>query len=72
VDGRRLVDDWGPHRERVGRGSIELVAGQRYPLVLEYRDLSGAAVIRLLWSGPGTRRAVVPAERLFPGGAGTP
>jgi hypothetical protein len=72
VDGHRVVDDWGPHGEHVARGTVQLVAGQRYPLLLEYRDVSGAAVIRLLWSGPGTRRAVVPAERLFPGAGGHP
>jgi len=67
IDGRRIVDDWGPHVERTRRATVDLVAGRRYPIVLEFHDLSGAALVRLLWSGPGIARQVVPAARLFPG-----
>jgi hypothetical protein len=66
VDGRRLVDDWGPHGERTARGTLALEAGHRYSVVLEMHDRSGSALVRLLWSGPGVPRQVVPAARLFP------
>jgi hypothetical protein len=33
---------------------------------LEYRDPSGTAALRLLWSAPGLARQVVPASQLFP------
>jgi alpha-L-fucosidase len=69
VDGRLVVDDWGPHAEHAARGVVALVAGQRYPIVVEYRDVSGAALVRLLWSAPGVPRQVVPAASLFPGSA---
>jgi hypothetical protein len=65
VDGRKVVDDWGPHGERTRRGTIALVAGRRYPIVLEYRELQGPAMLRLLWSAPGVPREVVPSARLF-------
>ena len=66
VDGRLVIDDWGPHGEHTARGVAPLAAGQRYPIVLEYREESGAALVRLLWSGPGVPRQVVPASSLFP------
>jgi len=65
VNGTKLVDDWGPHPERTARGAILLEAGKHYPIVVEMHDLAGPALVRLLWSGPGTPRQVVPAERLF-------
>jgi glucose/arabinose dehydrogenase len=70
VDGRLLVDDWGPHAERTRRATVNLIAGRRYPLLLEYHDISGDASVRLLWSGPSVPRGVVPSVRLFP--ASTP
>jgi hypothetical protein len=66
VGGAKLVDDWGPHAERTARGATLLEAGQRYPIVVEMHDLAGPALVRLLWSGPGTPRQVVPSVRLFP------
>lgn len=69
LDGRLLIDDWGPHAERTSRGTVSLVAGRRYSIVVEYHDTSGPAMLRLLWSGPGVPRQVVPSARLFPSAA---
>lgn len=33
---------------------------------MDFHDNGGAALARLLWSSPGTPRAVVPADHLFP------
>lgn len=48
------------------RGTLALTAGQRYNLVLEYVENTGAANVRLEWSAPGLPREVIPAARLFP------
>jgi len=48
------------------RGSIPLIAGRKYDLVMEYYDNGGGAFARLLWSSPQTPKAVVPADHLFP------
>jgi glucose/arabinose dehydrogenase len=69
VDGVPVVDDWGPHSERTARGTIALQAGRRHDLRLEMHDAGGPARVRLLWSGPGIPRQVVPSARLFPGAA---
>ena len=66
VNGVRLVNDWTDHGVVENRGSIALTAGRKYPLVMEYYDNSGGGLARLLWSSPGTPKAVVPADHLFP------
>jgi glucose/arabinose dehydrogenase len=66
IDGRLVIDDWQDHATQVTPGTIQLEAGHRYSLRLDYHDTAGRASLRLLWSAPGLPRQVVPAERLFP------
>ena len=66
VNGTLLVDGWTEHAARVDQGTINLTAGQRYTVKLEYHDLAGEAGVRLLWSAPGLPRQVLPASQLFP------
>src|SRR6185369_5976703 len=47
-------------------GSIALVAGQKYDIVIEYYESGGSALTRLLWSSASTPRANVPSSQLFP------
>jgi hypothetical protein len=60
-----LVNDWTDHGVVENRGSIPLVAGRRYDLVMEYYDNAGGALARLLWSSQHTPKAVIPADHLF-------
>jgi len=53
-------------------GMIDLVAGQRYSIRLEYYDNTGQAVAKLLWSSPSTPKQIVPADRLSPTAAPAP
>ena len=65
VNGVRLINDWTDHGIVENRGSIALVAGRKYDLVMEYYDNGGGAFAKLLWSSAGTPKAVIPANRLF-------
>src|SRR5215211_5582218 len=40
VNGQLLIDDWESHTARTRTGTIELVAGQRYDIRLDYFDLT--------------------------------
>ncbi len=60
-----LVDEWTNHGPRTYSGSVALEAGQRYPLVLEYYENTGGAMVRLEWSSASQSREVVPASQLF-------
>jgi hypothetical protein len=78
VDGRLIVDDWTDHAATENSGSIALVAGRLYDIRVEYYERAGGAVMRLLWSGAGLPKGVIPRERLHssssssgPGGGGS-
>ena len=44
---------------------VSMEAGKKHPLKLTYFDWTGSARVRLLWSGPGVAKSVVPKERLY-------
>ncbi|MEI6714513.1 MAG: PA14 domain-containing protein [Verrucomicrobiota bacterium] len=73
VNGQLLVDHWNDHPATVDKGVIQLVAGQRYDLKLEYYQGSGSGQISMMWSSPTQVQEVVPFGALFlPGATSTP
>ncbi len=54
-----LINDWNSRTTKVDSGSYALVAGQSYDIEIQYRDVTGAAVIQLAWSSPSTPREVI-------------
>lgn len=64
VNGQLLIDEFqtGSVVEQVG--SIELVAGRRYPIQLEYLENSGEASVSLEWMSASQPREVIPAAKL--------
>lgn len=70
VKGARLVNHWTAHTatDDTAAKPLKLVAGRRYPVVMEYFDSTGPGEIRLRWRPPGAGDFTpVPAERLYPG-----
>jgi len=67
VNGQPLVNDWKDHLETESSGTISLVAGQKYDIVMEYYDNLGPASARLRWSSPSTWKEEIPAGNLFTG-----
>jgi hypothetical protein len=67
VNGVLLTDEWSAHTSKtVTTGGINLIAGQRYAIKIEYYDKLGSAVARLRWITPGTDKiAAIPAHRLY-------
>ena len=63
VDGRKVTSDPLPHSARESAGSLALEAGWR-PVVLEYYERAGDAVLSLSWRGPGFAKEPVPAAAL--------
>jgi hypothetical protein len=70
VNGAPLVNDWTDHMKTVDMGTIGLVAGQRYDLVLEYYNDGASGTARLQWASPSTPLEIVPSIFLFPSGKG--
>ncbi|MEJ2704505.1 MAG: PA14 domain-containing protein [Sedimentisphaerales bacterium] len=66
IDGRQLVDNWTDHASTENSGTIDLVAGNTYSLVMEYYENGGGAVAELRWSSPHTPKQLIPQAALAP------
>lgn len=66
VNGTRVVDQWTTHSSRVDSGTITLTAGVPVPVVLEYFEQTGSAVVQLRWSSPSQPAELVPTDRMRP------
>ena len=64
VDGQLLVDRWVDRGTTENRGTIDLVAGNSYSLIMEYYDNTGGAVAELRWSSPRTPKQLIPQAAL--------
>jgi endonuclease/exonuclease/phosphatase family metal-dependent hydrolase len=64
VNDKLVVSDWSNHGPRERSGTIDLKAGQNYPIKLEYYESTGGAVAKLLWSSPSQAKQVIPAQQL--------
>ena len=71
VNGVAVIDNWTNHDPATDTSAaINLVAGVRVDIRLEYYAGTGAATIRLRWLTPGNAAFVaVPAARLWPSAA---
>ena len=67
VNGQLVIDNFTPHGPTVDTSAVlNLVAGQRYSIVVEYQEYTGGALMQLRWKPPGdTLFSVVPASRLY-------
>ncbi|GAA4454794.1 hypothetical protein GCM10023189_21730 [Nibrella saemangeumensis] len=67
VNNQLLIDNWTPQGPTPREGSINLTAGQKYDIKVEYFEAYGGAQALLYWVVPGSGSAiVVPRERLYP------
>ncbi|MEZ4702970.1 MAG: PQQ-dependent sugar dehydrogenase [Rhodothermales bacterium] len=66
VDDVLLIDNWLDQEPTRFDAAIDLEAGRRYNLKMEYYEHGGEAVARLLWTPPGGSEAPIPSDRLYP------
>ncbi len=64
VADRQLIDQWASPISFEASGEIHLSAGDPVRVRMDYFEESSAAQARLLWSGPGISRQVVPERNL--------
>jgi hypothetical protein len=73
VNGQQLISDWpGGHAPVWLEGTIDLTAGQKYPISLDFNQGGGGAQAQLYWEYPGQGSQIIPQSRLYPDGANTP
>jgi hypothetical protein len=66
VNGKLLVDDWKDHAPTESSGKINLQAGQKYDIVMEYFENQLGATAKLSWSSASRAKEIIPMERLYP------
>lgn len=65
LNGKTLIDDW-ELATSVRSSKADLVAGQRYHLIVDYRGLSADPWFKLDWIVPGEELAALNAKYLYP------
>ena len=65
LDGQQLVDDWNVHGDKENSVQVEMVAGRKYPIRLEYFQGDNGAQVQLKWTNPNGVSMVVPRTQLY-------
>ncbi|HEX7314764.1 MAG TPA: PA14 domain-containing protein [Pyrinomonadaceae bacterium] len=66
VDDKLVIDNNAGHTSTEDRGTIELEAGRRYSIRMEFYEGTGDAEAQLLWSSASQTKEVIPQDVLFP------
>jgi hypothetical protein len=66
IDGQLVIDDWRMHSATTNHAEVDLVAGRKHEIELEYYDGMRHAIARLEWKSASQAREIVPTERLAP------
>jgi hypothetical protein len=66
VNNRLLIDQWVDQDSIEQNGTIDLQAGKKYSIKLEYYENYGGAKARLLWKTPSGYKGIVPKNVLYP------
>jgi hypothetical protein len=65
VGGKWVIDNFTNHVPTYNTGTIDLVAGQRYAIEIEYYDATRESVLQLNWAAPGLPFERVPTSQLY-------
>jgi len=68
VNGAQLINNWTDHSPTTDTSAtVNLVAGQKVMITMEYYERGGGAVARLRWQMPGsTTYSAIPGSALYP------
>jgi DNA-binding beta-propeller fold protein YncE len=66
VDNKLIIDHWQVQSEKKWSATIDLQAGQNYPIRLDYYDNTAGAKAQLIWDTPSGPEHVIPSYRLSP------
>jgi Ca2+-binding RTX toxin-like protein len=70
VNGQTIINNFTDHAPTEDRGTITLVAGQRYDIQIDYFQGGGGATAQLLWSSARQSKQVIPQSQLYNSGGG--
>jgi PA14 domain len=65
VNGQQLINSWNDHSVQQNSGKINLQAGQKYDIKVDYYEHGGSAVAQLYWSAPDITQQIIPKSYLY-------
>jgi hypothetical protein len=65
-DGKLQVDDWWCDQDTGNSFTVDLEAGKKYSIRIEYYDMALVAKMKLEWESASVPRQVVPTTQLYP------
>ncbi len=65
VNGTQVINNWTDHGPTENSGTIALVGGQKYDVLMEYYENGGGATATLSWSSPSQAKQIIPQARLY-------
>ena len=71
VDGKLIIDKWKDQSAGEHTGTINLTAGTKYSIKMEYYENKTNAVAKLFWSSPNQQKEIIPKSQLYPSLKGT-
>ena len=72
VNGKQLVNNWTDHAATQNQGTIDLVAGRKYDIKIEYYQKAGDATATLSWESKGIIKQIIPQSQLYSNGILSP
>lgn len=72
VNGEQLVDDWNTGGGRENGGTVDLQAGEKYHILMQYLQAGGGGRAELSWSSASVTKEIIPSSRLWTGPECTP
>jgi hypothetical protein len=71
INGTLVINDWTYHAATNDNSApIQLTAGQKYTIEMDYFEGGGAATAQLYWSSPSTPKAIIPTSQLYAAATG--
>lgn len=65
IDHKLVLSSWGMTGVGTNVGAIALQAGREHDIMIEYREKTGSAAMKFLWSSASQPEVVVPSSRLI-------
>lgn len=65
IGDQKVIDNWRGNAHGWAVANVNVEAGKRYPIRVEYREWNGSAMVRLEWASSKLSREIVPQCRLF-------
>ena len=66
VNGNQIINNWTVHAPTTNNStSVSLVAGQAYPILLQFFQNLGGTQAQLEWSYPGQTTQIIPSSQLY-------